>query len=116
MLGGVDIASETAERWGCLNRVFPSKEALSAHVDALAHRIGRFPTLAVTAAKQRVLNSLAMTQDDALNQKFLLFAETLKDPASGKLMTAFLEERGGQTREGEIKVGELAPYLPFSSL
>jgi len=31
-------------------------------------------------------------------------------------MTAFLEQRGGQTRDGEVKVGELAPYLPFSSL
>ncbi len=70
----------------------------------------------MTAAKQCVLNSLAMSQDDALNEEFVLFAETLKDPASRKLMTAFLEERGGQTREGELKVGELAPYLPFSSL
>ena len=116
ILGGVDIDAETAERWGYLNRVFPSKEALSAHVDALAHRIASFPTVAVTAAKQCVLNSLAMSQDDALNQEILLFAETLKDPASKKLMTAFLEERGGQTREGELRVGELAPYLPFSSV
>ena len=116
ILGGVDIDAETAERWGYLNRVFPSKEALSAHVDALAQRIASFPTVAVTAAKQCVLNSLAMSQDDALNQEILLFAETLKDPASKKLMTAFLEERGGQTREGELRVGELAPYLPFSSL
>ena len=116
ILGGVDIDAETAERWGYLNRVLPSKEALSAHVDALAHRIASFPTVAVAAAKQCVTNSLAMSQDDALNQEILLFAETLKDPASKKLMTAFLEERGGQTREGELRVGELAPYLPFSSL
>ena len=116
ILGGVDIDAETAGRWGCLNRVFPSKEALSAHVDALAHRITSFPTVAVTAAKRCVLNSLAMSRDDALNEEFLLFASTLKDPASRKLMTAFLEERGGQTREEELKVGELAPYLPFSSL
>ena len=116
ILGGVDIDAETAEHWGYLNRVFPSKEALSAHVDALAHRIASFPTVAVTTAKQCVLNSLVMSQDDALDQEFLIFAETLKDPASKKLMTAFLNERGGQTREGELKVGELAPYLPFSSL
>ena len=116
ILGGVDIDAETAERWGYLNRVLPSKEALSAHVDALAHRIASFPTVAVAAAKQCVSNSLAMSQDDALNQEILLFAETLKDPASKKLMTAFLTERGGQTREGELRVGELAPYLPFSSL
>ena len=116
ILGGVDIDAETAERWGYLNRVLPSKEALSAHVDALAHRIASFPTVAVAAAKQCVSNSLAMSQDDALNQELLLFAETLKDPASKKLMTAFLEKRGGQTREGELRVGDLAPYLPFSSL
>ena len=116
ILGGVDIDAETAERWGYLNRVFPSKEVLSAHVDALAHRIASFPTVAVTTAKQCVQSSLAMSQDDALDREFLLFAETLKDPASRKLMTAFLNERGGQTREGELKVGELAPYLPFSRL
>ena len=116
ILGGVDIDAETAERWGYLNRVFASKEALSAHVDALAHRIASFPTVAVAAAKQCVSNSLAMSQEDALKHELLLFAETLKDPASKKLMTAFLEERGGQTREGELRVGELAPYLPFSSL
>jgi enoyl-CoA hydratase/carnithine racemase len=116
ILGGVDIDAETAERWGYLNRIFPSKEALSAHVDALARRIASFPTVAVANAKQSVLNSLAMSQEEALNHEYLLFAETLKDPASKKLMTAFLEERGGQTREGELKVGELAPYLPFTSL
>lgn len=116
ILGGVDIDAETAERWGYLNRVFPSREALSAHVDALAHRIASFPTVAVAAAKQCVSNALAMSQDDALKHELLLFAETLKDPACRKLMTAFIEERGGQTREGELRVGDLAPYLPFSSL
>ena len=70
----------------------------------------------MTAAKQCVLNSLAMSQDDALNEEFVLFAETLKYPASRTLMTAFLEQRGGQMREGELKVGELVPCLPFSSL
>ena len=116
ILGGVDIDAETAERWGYLNRVFPSREALSAHVDALARRIANFPTVAVAKAKESVLNSLSMSQEEALNHEFLLFADTLKDPAALKLMTAFLEERGGQTREGELRVGELAPYLPFSSL
>lgn len=67
-------------------------------------------------AKQCVSNALAMSQDDALKHELLLFAETLKYPARGKLMTAFLAERGGQTREGELSVGDLAPYLPFSNL
>jgi enoyl-CoA hydratase/carnithine racemase len=116
ILGAVDIDAETAERWGYLNRIFPSREALSAHVDALARRIASFPTTAVARAKESVLHSLAVSQEEALNHEYLLFAETLKDPVSMKLMTAFLEECGGQTREGELKVGELAPYLPFSSL
>jgi len=116
ILGGVSIDAETAESWGYLNRVFPSRESPSAHVDGLARRIASFPTVAVANAKQSILNSLAMSQEEALSQEYVLFAETLKDPASKKLMTAFLEEKGGQTREGELKVGELAPYLPFSSL
>ena len=116
ILGGADIDADTAERWGYLNRVLPSRESLTAHVDALAARIASFPTVAVTAAKQAVLNAQSMSQEDALAQEFLLFAKTMKDPAARKLMDAFLQERGGQTREGELKVGELAPYLPFSEL
>lgn len=50
--------------------------------------------VAVTIAKQCVLNSLTMSQDDALDQEFLLYAETLNDPASRKHMTAFLSEPG----------------------
>ncbi len=116
ILGGVDIDAETAEQWGYLNRVFPSREALTEHVDALAARIASFPTVAVAAAKQAVSNSASLSRDDALAQEFILFARTLEDPASKKLMTAFLEKHGGQTREGESKVADLAPYLPFADL
>ena len=31
-------------------------------------------------------------------------------------MKAFIELKGGQTRLGELKVNELAPYLEFSKL
>ena len=101
---------------GYLNRIFSSRAALTAHVDALAKRIAAFSPLAVANAKQSVLNALSMDHDDALRHEFILFAELVRDPAALKLMTAFIEQAGGQTRPGELNIDELAPYLPFSKL
>ena len=118
ILGGVDVDAETLEKWGYLNRIFPSRESLSAHVDGFAKRIAQFPAIAVGHAKQSVVNALSfdMPHAEALKQEFLLFADLLRDPSSLKLMKAFIELKGGQTRLGELKVNELAPYLEFSKL
>ena len=107
---------KTAEQWGYLNRIFASREALTAHVNMLARRIASFTELAVGNAKQSVVNALSMDYEKALAEEFILFAELVRDPAALKLMTAFIEDRGGQTRAGELKIDELAPYLPLSKL
>lgn len=116
ILGGVDMDAETAEKWGYLNRIFASREALTAHVNMLATRIASFTELSVGNSKQSVNNALSMSQEEAINQEFILFAELVRDPAALKLMTAFVEQAGGQTRAGELKIDELAPYLPLSKL
>lgn len=105
ILGGVDIDAETAERWGLLNRALPADE-LRGHVDVLARRIAGFPPGAVRLAKRSVLNAEDLELHDGLLEESFLFQQTLRLPGTRAAMHTFLE-RGGQTREGERRVGEL---------
>ena len=114
ILGGMDMDAETAEKWGYLNRCFSSKSALEAHVDMLAKRIASFPPSAVIRAKQSILNALEMPTEEALLEESHLFAQTMRFPEATACMSAFLEV-GGQTRAGELKLEELAPYTPFEA-
>jgi enoyl-CoA hydratase/carnithine racemase len=104
ILGGVDLDAETAERWGYLNRALPAAE-LTAHVDALAQRIARFPPGAVARAKQSILNAEGLPLHDALVEEAFLFQETLRDPAAQRAMQRFLDA-GGQTRAVELRVAD----------
>jgi enoyl-CoA hydratase/carnithine racemase len=88
ILGCGELDAETAERWGYLNRALAPDE-LGPFVEELARRIASFPAEAVALAKQSVLN-----------------AET--SPVEG--LNGFLE-KGGQTREVELRLGELTGTL-----
>lgn len=115
VLGGDDIDGGTLERWGWLNRVLPAEE-LTPFVDRLAARIASFPPEAVARAKASVL-AAGPDPTEGLIEEAFLFQETLRYPSSQQRMQAFLE-RGGQTREGELRVGalgaELGPDEPAS--
>lgn len=115
ILGAEDVDAATAERWGYLNRVFATREELSAHVERLARRIASFSEGAVASAKASTLFATENAYEPALRKEQQLFAGRFKDPASAKLMRAFLEQ-GGQTRAAELRVGEMAPFLPRSRL
>lgn len=106
VLGGIDIDAQTAERWGWLNRAFESEAELDSYVDILARRIASFPATAVRLAKESILAALPDPTDALIDEAFR-FQQTLRDPASAARMTAFLE-RGGQTREGELRVSEIS--------
>jgi enoyl-CoA hydratase/carnithine racemase len=108
VLGGDDIDGETLETWGWLNRALPPDE-LRPFVDRLASRIASFPPGAVARAKASVLAAGPDPTDGLLNESFL-FQETLRDPASQERMRNFLA-RGGQTRDGELRVGALGAEL-----
>jgi enoyl-CoA hydratase/carnithine racemase len=104
ILGADDLDAETAERWGYLNRIFAANE-IGPFVAALARRIATFPVEAVRLAKESI-NNAEKPLSEALPDEAFLFQRTLRTEGAQRNMKRFLE-MGGQTREGELKVGEL---------
>jgi enoyl-CoA hydratase/carnithine racemase len=108
ILGGEDIDAETAERWGYLNRIF-SAEEITPFVCRLAKRIASFPVEAVRLAKEAI-NAADTPLPEGLLTEAYLFQCTLRTAEAQANMRKFLE-LGGQTREGENRIGELNAAL-----
>ena len=108
VLGGDDIDAVTLAQWGWLNRALPADE-LRSHVDRLAARIASFPPAAVSRGKASVLAASPDPTPGLLEEAFL-FQETLRTEAAQERMRNFLA-RGGQTREGELRVGALGAEI-----
>ena len=104
IVGGDDLDAETAERWGYLNRIFEPGE-IGPFVDRLAARIASFPIEAVRLAKAAV-NQAERPLAEGLRDEAYRFQQLLRNEGSQAAMRRFLEI-GGQTREGELRVGEL---------
>lgn len=109
ILGAIDLDAETAERWGYLNRALPPEE-LRPFVDALARRIAGFPAGAIARAKRAVANADDLPLRAGLVEEAFLFQETIRDPEAQAAMQRFLD-LGGQTREPELRMGELVTEL-----
>ena len=105
VLGGIDLDAATAERWGWLNRAFATVDELDAYVEFLARRIASFPPQAVVNAKAAVLAAEVDPVPGLLEEAYL-FDQLLRRPDARAAMQKFLAA-GGQTREGELRVGEL---------
>lgn len=108
MLGCDDLDAETAERWGYLNRALPPAE-LRPFVTRLAKRIARFPAGAIAHAKASALEAEPPVEA-GLIQEGHRFEQLYRTPEAQQLMRSFLE-RGGQTSEGELRLGELCLEL-----
>jgi enoyl-CoA hydratase/carnithine racemase len=108
VLGCDDVSAELAEEWGWVNRALPPDE-LWPFVDRLARRIASFPPHAVAAAKAAVLRAEKEIVPDLLAEAGAYNA-TLGHPRTRDALAAFLAQ-GGQTREGELRLGELAGEL-----
>ena len=108
ILGCDDIDAATAERWGWVNRVVPELD-ITAFVDRLAARIASFPAHAVAAAKASVVRSDIDVVDQLLAEG-TAFNATLAQPSAQSAMRRFLD-LGGQTPEGERRLGDLAAEL-----
>ncbi|MDA2946120.1 MAG: enoyl-CoA hydratase-related protein [Actinomycetota bacterium] len=105
ILGAVDIDAATAERWGFVNRAMPGAD-LPGFVDTFARRIASFPPDAVRVTKQAVLAAEDLPLVDGLRRETYLFQMLLRSADAGPAMRAFLDA-GGQTVDGESRVGDL---------
>ena len=108
ILGCDDLDAETAEAWGYLNRAMEAEE-IGAFVERLAMRIASFPAPAVALAKQSV-NASVKPLAEGLADEAHLFDILLRTPEAKANMARFMEI-GGQTREGELRMGELCAEL-----
>jgi enoyl-CoA hydratase/carnithine racemase len=108
ILGCEDVDADTAERWGYLNRALEPGE-LRPFVERLARRIASFPAGAIASAKQAVLAAEPDPGAGLLEEGFL-FQQLVRTPEAQRLMRRFLEH-GGQTREGERRLGALCSEL-----
>lgn len=108
VLGADDLDAETAERWGYLNRIYAAGD-IDAKVTALAERIASFPVEAVRLAKASVTASELPLQQ-GLQEEAYLFQRLLRTDSAQHNMQRFME-MGGQTREGELRVGELSRQI-----
>ncbi|MFN6121249.1 MAG: enoyl-CoA hydratase/isomerase family protein [Actinomycetes bacterium] len=105
ILGCDDVDARTAESWGWVNRALPADE-LWPFVHRLARRIAGFPSHAVAAAKACVVRAEQDLEADLLAEGGA-FNGTLGGPGTRRAMERFLE-LGGQTRAGELRLGDLA--------
>lgn len=111
ILGAEDIDATTAEHWGWVNRTFPAADVRTAAV-TLATRVAAFPPHAVAEAKRCVLRSERGLPEDLLDEMAAFF-RTLGHDRARSAMEAFLRQ-GGQTVEGEQRLGALAGELSGS--
>lgn len=108
VLGADDLDAETAERWGYLNRIYAAGD-IEARVTALAERIASFPVEAVRLAKASV-NAAELPLEQGLQEEAYLFQRLLRTDSAQRNMQRFMD-MGGQTREGEMRVGELSRQI-----
>ncbi|MDA3038773.1 MAG: enoyl-CoA hydratase/isomerase family protein [Actinomycetota bacterium] len=104
VLGGDDIDAAMLERWGWLNRALAADD-LTPFVDRLARRLAGFSSGAVALAKAAVLAASPDPTTGLLDEAYL-FDQSLRLADTPDRMRRFLE-LGGQTRAGELRVGEL---------
>jgi len=104
MLSGDDYDAELAERYGWINRALPATE-LAGFVDALAHRIARFPAAGHAAVKDRV-NAIALAPADAFRRDSDLFGAGAGQPEAQARIRAAMEQ-GLQTRAAEIDLARV---------
>tara|TARA_B110000495_G_scaffold93142_1_gene80492 strand:- start:881 stop:1732 length:852 start_codon:yes stop_codon:yes gene_type:complete len=104
-LGSDDIDAETAAQWGYLNRVFDSANELDGFVDSLSKRIACWPAEAIALCKASI-NNAEMPLSDGLLEEAFLFQQTLRTKGAQQNMRKAMA-MGLQTREGELRMGEL---------
>lgn len=111
-LGSDDIDAETCEKWGYLNRIFDSVSELDNFVDRLAYRIAKWPAQAIALCKQSI-NNAEMPIREGLLEEAYLFQQSMRTEGAQQNMRKAME-LGAQTREGELRMGELCEEIADS--
>jgi enoyl-CoA hydratase/carnithine racemase len=104
-LGCEDIDAGTAYQWGYLNRLFDSAGEMDDWVAAFARRIASWPPEAIALCKASI-NNAEKELGEALLDEAHLFQQSLRGPDATPRMKRALA-MGAQTREGELRIGEL---------
>jgi enoyl-CoA hydratase/carnithine racemase len=100
ILGGLDLDAVTAASWGYLNRALPADE-IGAYVPWLARRIAACPRDAVR--RTVALVDRIGPVEDGLREENFHFRQLMASAESRDAVAAFLA-RGGETREGELRI------------
>ena len=108
VLGSDDLDAATAAEWGYLNKALPADE-IDDHVNRLAYRIASLPAEAIALAKQSI-NNAELDLQEGLREEAYLFQQTMRTEAAQERMKRFMEQ-GGQTREVELRMGEICTEL-----
>lgn len=114
ILGSDDLDAETAERWGYLNRAFADESSMNAFVDRLALRIAGFPREAVALAKVSVLDAEPPFEAGLIEEAYR-FQQSVRTQGAQQNMRDALAA-GAQTRDGELRMGELCQELAEAAL
>jgi enoyl-CoA hydratase/carnithine racemase len=108
ILGCDDFPADVAERYGYINRALPPEE-IGPFVERLAYRIASFPAEAIALAKASV-NAAELPTIEGLLEEAHYFNQAVATEAAQKRMKRALEF-GGQTREVELEMADLAERL-----
>jgi enoyl-CoA hydratase/carnithine racemase len=105
IFGCDDVDADLAEQWGWVNRTLDDGR-LWPHVENLAARIASFPGHSLAAAKASILHA-ELGVAAHLRAEGDAFRSALGHTDTREAMGAFMSF-GGQTREGEMRLGALA--------
>jgi enoyl-CoA hydratase/carnithine racemase len=108
LLSADDYDADIAERYGWINRALPAAE-IGDFVRSLALRIASFPAAGHAVVKNRV-NAIALASAEDIQRDSDLFLEGVGAPEYQRRMQAAMN-RGFQTREAEMNLGELVADL-----
>jgi enoyl-CoA hydratase/carnithine racemase len=108
LLSADDYDAEIAERYGWINRALPARE-LGDFVRSLALRIASFPAAGHAGIKNRV-NAIALASAEDIQRDSDLFLDGVNAPEYQRRMQAAMK-RGFQTRDAEMKLGQLVADL-----
>jgi len=92
IFSGRVLSAREALAWGLVNGVYPDQELLDQVVE-IAHKIARNGSLAITSAKQAIVQGLDLSRADGVRLENDLFADLFDTADQKEGLRAFIEKR-----------------------